>query len=280
MNFGNENSLRMRAIEYIMQRHCKSGGFCFYRLEEPNGSDTYYALASLKLLNVPYRDEKTIRYLQGTQSKDGSFESLFAAFYAVKGLQLMDEKPAYDPVPYILSHIRLHHIENLPADVISIFQSLYLLSEICTTLEIQLDEDWKGQIIRFAFGYRNGDNGFGHPYSTLLETWQALTILNWLSYPIERLSSIDFLAKCEDPIYGFVDVSGMSPSFLEYVHAGISVCRLLVYEPRYRETCIEFIRDCQNRTGGFSRATNAGIATLENTYLAVHALALLSALQV
>ena len=222
---------------------------------------------------------RRIRYLKGTQFKDGSFESIFAAYYAIMGLKLLEEGPSFDPVPYILSHIRIHHIENLPAKVTSIFQSLYLLPEICAMLDIELDDAWKNKITRFVFDYQNRDNGFGHPYSSLVETWQALMILNWLSYPIKRLSATAFLAKCEDRIYGFVDVPGMSPSFLEYVHAGIAACRLLVYEPRYLETCIEFIRHCQNRTGGFSRATNAGIATLENTCLAIHSLSLLGALQ-
>ena len=33
-----------------MDRKCRDGGFCFYRLEEPNGLDTYSALSVLHLL--------------------------------------------------------------------------------------------------------------------------------------------------------------------------------------------------------------------------------------
>ncbi len=275
----NESPFKERVVNYIVQRRCEAGGFCFYRLEEPNGSDTYYALATLRLLNYPYHEDQTVRYLKSTQSGDGSFESIFAAFYAINGLQLMDEKPSHDPVPYILNHIRIHNIENLPAEVTSIFQSLHLLSGICIALRIELEEGWKKKITRFVLDYQNRDNGFGHPYSTLVETEQAVRILRWLSCPIERPSVTDFIAKCEHPAYGFVNVPGMSPSFLEYIHAGVSVSSLLVYEPRYLEKCIEFIKDCQNRTGGFSRATHAGIATMENTYLAIHSLSLLWVLQ-
>ena len=103
-------------------------------------------------------------------------------------------------------------------------------------------------------------------------------ILKWLSYPVERLSITDFVKECEHPIYGFVNLPRMSPSFIEYIHAGISASRLLDYESRHFNKCIEFISDCQSRTGGFSRATHAGIATLENTYLAIHALSLLPVL--
>jgi len=35
---------------YIMERLCKGGGFCFYRLEESNASDTYFAVLTLRHL--------------------------------------------------------------------------------------------------------------------------------------------------------------------------------------------------------------------------------------
>lgn len=275
-----QTPFRKAVIDYIMQRRCQqAGGYCFYRLEEPNGSDTFYALATLCLLDFPCRDEKTIRYLKGMQAADGSFESIFAAFYALKSLRLLNENTPYNPVQYVLRHIRIHHIENLPAEVASIFESLYLLSEICELLGIELDEDWRKKIVRFVRRYGNDDHGFGHPCSTLVETDQALTILDRLSCPVERTAIAHFIGKCEDPIYGFVNMPGTSPSFLEYVHSGVGASHRLSHDPLYRDQCIEFILACRNGTGGFSRTTNAGIATIENTYLAVHALALLSVLQ-
>ena len=268
--------LRNRVIQYIIQRRCEAGGFCFYRLEEPNGSDTYYALATLKLLNYQHRDDKTVAYLKGTQWKDGAFGSISAAFYAVMGLRILDAKPACDPVPYILRNIRIHHIENLPVGVSSIFQPLHLLSNICVALGIALQEDWRKKIGQFVFAFQNTDRGFGHPISTLAETKQATDILKWLSCPIERFAITDFIVKCESSNYGFVNVPATSPSFLEYIHAGISVSQRLAYQPRYLEKCIKFIIDCQNTTGGFSRATHTGIATMENTFLGIHALSLIA----
>lgn len=44
-----------RAAQCIAGRQCEGGGFCVYRnayLEEPNLSDTWHALAALKLLDV------------------------------------------------------------------------------------------------------------------------------------------------------------------------------------------------------------------------------------
>jgi hypothetical protein len=36
----------MQAAAYILARTCPSGGFCFYRLDEPNTHNTYCALAA------------------------------------------------------------------------------------------------------------------------------------------------------------------------------------------------------------------------------------------
>ncbi len=94
-----KSQFRGRVINYISERYCKeAGGFCFYRLEEPNGSDTYYALATLKLLDSLYGDDKTVRYLKRTQCEDGTFTRFFAAFYVIKKLQLLGESLDYDPV--------------------------------------------------------------------------------------------------------------------------------------------------------------------------------------
>ena len=60
-------SLRQKVIHYVLDRKCLSGGFCFYKLEEPNGSDTWNALSILDLLRVRFEDEATIAYLRGTQ---------------------------------------------------------------------------------------------------------------------------------------------------------------------------------------------------------------------
>lgn len=46
------DDLKEKVIYYVKERKCNGGGFCFYRLEEPNGSDTYYAIHSLSLFSI------------------------------------------------------------------------------------------------------------------------------------------------------------------------------------------------------------------------------------
>ena len=91
------NGLKDRVLQYVMDRKCRDGGFCFYRLEEPNGLDTYSALSVLNLLGVPLHDRKTVAFLQGMQNGDGSYESVFMAFYSLKSLQLAEREPERDP---------------------------------------------------------------------------------------------------------------------------------------------------------------------------------------
>ena len=267
-----------KTISYILKRKCQQGGFCFYRLEEPNGSDTYYALSTLNLLGEMFKDEKTMFFLKNMQKKDGSYSSVQSAYYSIKGLKLLKQKPKYNPWGYIQGNIKTYNVANIPVDAISIFKPLYYLTDLCSELKIEIDEKIKNNIVNFVLHFKNKDNGFGFPRSTLLETSEALSILNNLSYQIDSLKTIYFIKKCENPLYGFSNMPNTAPSFIEHIHAGLTACMLIKHKPRYLNACAVFIRRCQNRHGGFSRASS-GILTLENTYHAVHSLTLLSTLK-
>ncbi|MDH7594200.1 MAG: hypothetical protein QHG99_07615 [Methanomicrobiales archaeon] len=51
---------RSKILEYVKGCRCGSGGYCFYRLDEPNAADTYHALFTMVLLGEDVRDEKTV----------------------------------------------------------------------------------------------------------------------------------------------------------------------------------------------------------------------------
>ena len=61
--------VKERTINYVTRCRCVEGGFCFYRLEEPNASDTYYALSILNLLGIDIEDDDTVFYLKNLQKK-------------------------------------------------------------------------------------------------------------------------------------------------------------------------------------------------------------------
>lgn len=278
MNPMGSDDVRCRVVRYVLERKCVSGGFCFYKLEEPNGSDTWYALSILDLLKVKFEDSATVAYLKGMQRPDGSYDSVYAAWYAIRSLALLGEKPLLDPRPYVLRNLERYQfdVERLPAEIISMFRRTSCLVDMHEALEIDCDGPLRDSVVAFILGFQNEDGGFGHLFSTLLDTARALAMLKSLGRPLEELGTEGFIRLCEVPFYGFTDVPHTTLSYLEYVHAGILSSHLISRRPTYRDPCEAYILNCQNRMGGFSRTMQGGIATLENTWHGIHALTMLS----
>ena len=140
-----------KAKIYIMERLCKGGGFCFYRLEEPNASDTYFAVLTLRHLGIDFRDDRTIAFLKNMQRMDGSYSSIYSAYYSIMALKLMGEKPEHDCKNFLRRNLRVYDPNNMPAGLQSIFrQTLYAL-ELCRERGISIDERKKEKIADFVF---------------------------------------------------------------------------------------------------------------------------------
>ncbi len=274
------DKIKEQAVSYVMERKCREGGFCFYRLEEPNASDTYYALSILNLLDVNFKDDNTAAYLRSLQDNHGSYNSIYSAIYSIKSLLLLNEKPQCDPKQYVTGNTGIYNVDALFDEVGSVFERMYYVIDLCFMLKVELDDSIRNNIIGFVLNFQKEDRGFGYARSTLIETSQALAVLNWLNYPIDTLQTEHFIKKCENQTYGIVNVPDTSPSFIEHIYAGAIASSTISYKPRYVNQCIKLIRACQNGNGGFSRAAEGGISTLENTYYAIHSLKLLSALKI
>lgn len=276
-----QKDMSNQIIDYVLSRRCEGGGFCFYRLEEPNGSDSCHALSILDLLDVPFQDERTADYLRTMQHDDGSYDSVFSAFYSIKGLQLLKQKPRHHPERYIrkhLEHVALD-VRKLPPEIHSIFKRLHYAVELYLSLEMERNEGIEKDIANFILCFHNEDRGFGNPSSNLTDTAKALVMLDMLGHPLTDLETGRFVRRCETPLSGFTDMPLRALSYLEYIHAGVMASCVISLRPRYFDRCAGFILNCRSRNGGFSRAPHAGIATMEDTYFAVHALHLLSALE-
>ena len=271
-------SLRQRVIQYVLERKCLSGGFCFYKLEEPNGSDTWFALSILELLQVKFEDAATVAYLKGTQRPDGSYDSIYSSYFAIKSLALLGEMPSLDPRPYVLRNLARYRFDakRLPAEVISIFKRTSYLIDLYGSLGMDTDGPLRDNMVDFILGFQNEDGGFGHLRSTLHETSKALGMLRRLGYSLDGLGAELFIGRCETPVTGFTDIPHTSLGYLEFVHAGVHALHLLARRPQYARQCAEFVLNCQNRNGGFSRTPHGGIATMEDTWHGVHALTMLS----
>jgi hypothetical protein len=269
-----DESLRQRVIQYVLERKCLSGGFCFYKLEEPNGSDTWFALSILDLLHYEIKDESTVNFLKAMQHPDGSYDSIYSAFYSIKSLSLLGAEPAEDPRPYILRNLGSYRFDarRLPAEVISLFKRTSFLVDLYETTGLDTGNDVHDKIIEFILRFRNEDGGFGHLRSTLHETSRALEMLRRLGYPLDGLGAESFIRRCETPVTGFTDIPRTSLGYLEFVHAGVRASHLLGCRPHYSKQCTAFVLNCQSRNGGFSRTPHGGIATMEDTWHAMHAL--------
>ncbi len=239
-------------VRYVRERRCKGGGYCFYRLEEPNGSDTYHALSSLRWLGRLERDEETAAFLLDRQAPDGSYESIFQAGYCLKGLSILRIEPRADPSAYILQHLRAYDVDRLPAEVTSIFGKMLAGVELLNVRGLPVPVQQKESVVEFLLRYRQADGGFGDACSTLFETCQAVQMLSKLDYPLAGLGVDRFLAACEDRVSGFVDLPGRPCRSSNMSMRGLS-CRGSWAGGASCRGCAEFIRACQTRNGGFSR---------------------------
>lgn len=273
-----KNKFKNSVIAYVLQSRCQCGGFCFYRLEEPNGADTYFALSTLNLLGSKFEDEETVAYLQNLQRNNGSYDSIFSAFYAVNGLRLLGKSPRFDHSSYITGNIDQYKfdVNKLPVEMTVAFKRTFYLVSLYNALPIAVDKTIREGMTQFILQFVNADKGFGIGRSSLGETALALNILRLLNYSVEQLRTHDFISTCETTTGGFTNIPGTSLSFIEYIHAGLTASALASYQPSYPDQCLTFILNCRNKTGGFSRATHAGIATLESTFLAIESLIFLN----
>lgn len=267
--------LHPNIVQYVQERRCPSGGYCFYRLDEPNAGDTFHALQVLSLLGEKVRDEETVAFLQGLQQPDGSYSSHAAALFAGRGLRLLGEAPLSDVTPFISCSIPCICPETQVIESFSLFEPLYTWLSLFLLHSIPFPEEWNAQITRTILRFRGEAGGFGSPSGTLQDTWQASEILVVLGYPRENLGINRFVWSCEDPEFGYLGRPGSRPPYLEHLYAGLRLSALLGTAPRYAGACRAFIDQCAHHSGGFVRSVFGGSPTLEFTAQAVESLAIL-----
>lgn len=269
--------IKQDASRYIFERACPRGGYCFYRLEEPNPHDTYFALATLDLLQAPFDAEPTVRYLQAIQQPDGDYVSLTQAFFVLSSLQLLGLQPLFDPTAGVeIFTAQLVDLAFRPADVsTSFFYALNQLATLRTSLHLEWQESQRTAILRAIEVFQQQAGGFGVESATLPDTYLVTRILRHLGSHVPVDAIVPFLRACEHPVFGFTGKPGTALFFLEYLWAGLALCDEISLLPTYRQACFSFLCQCQTNSGGFAR-TNLAIATLENTYFAIRGFQILA----
>lgn len=269
-------------MEYILKRRCTRGGYCFYRMdtpdyfciEEPNAFDTYYALSALSLLRGDTKDERTKKFLLRKQDPDGSYPNLNFAYFILGGLRLLKARPRYSPVQYLKDTLDLC-IRRGDQGYLSL-EKIDLIVSLFKDLRLKIGDDQRRALLRQVLSMKNKDGGFGKDVSNIEDTCFAMLTLKELACSLDGIPVEDFVKRCEDEHYGFVNVPGTSPGCIEHIHAGVVTSALIGHQPAFLTQAEQAVPRCMNDNGGFSRSLGGGISTLENTYYAVHSLSILA----
>lgn len=155
--------IKQDVSRYIPKRSCPSGGFCFYRLEEPSPQDTYFALATLELLQVPCAAEPTIRFLQALQQPDGGYASLVQTFYVLSSLQFLRCQPLSDPSAEAENFtMQMVDLALRPANASTSFcRALYQLATLHAIWGLGWHDIQRAAILQAIQSFRQKDGGFG-----------------------------------------------------------------------------------------------------------------------
>lgn len=308
-------------INYVLSRRGVDGGYLSYQymgLFESSVEDTYYALTILKLLGVePPNKPDTLNFLKEAQLPEGNYSSLRVAFFAIKALASLDEKPrdVNGAVSYLketLESMLIREVDSFQQpmeferknyvsreivekalksvdlydlyviEMPTVLCNVNMATSALNLIGHKLSKSDRENILRLVLGFKNEDGGFGLSKSYIDDTFHALCILVNLENSLEDLGlqdTIRWIYECEDRSGGFKIEPEIPFSYsLEYTYYGLQAMRFLNVKPLFQNMHVNFIYKCYNPNGGFRRSINLGISTLEDTFYAVSSLSMLNAI--
>jgi hypothetical protein len=278
----NETLLRFdvhQLVEYVESTRSDDGGYCYYRLNESNAADTFYAVYVLTALNRPVPEpELTADFLQQHQGSDDSFQSIYSADYVLRALDLLGVPPPFDPNDFLQSQLEgTLSIASQPYYELS-NSFLASLGKAVAILALRHDEPSpavKTEVVEAVRPYKRPEGGFGVDHASVYSTYNAVQALSF-SLSDSPAGVSQWIRRCEWKTGGFSQTPVNTPNYLDEIHRGLSIMRAVNERPRYPQETATFIGRLQNANGGFRRAADSGISSLENAYYALKALVELS----
>jgi hypothetical protein len=261
-----DRSWEKNAFNYVSSHQKADGGYTFVQRNDANAQDTYYGLAILRSLDLPFPNvEKTVEWLHRFE-----LGSIYAYYHAGKALSLCREGLDDRFKKYVGSAIASRkHIGFLDAyiDVDSEFQFIHKVLELAHLLRLDLTGN---DAMDWLLRYKNGDGGFGsRSHSDISLTYYAVASLDLLGFDMSSLRDTEaFLRTCEKPFGGFTVVPYSLAPYVEYTYYGVMSLEALGQHCQFPSQTADFLLRCQNLNGGFAR-TDSGISTFENTFQAV-----------
>ena len=262
-------------VAYVESTRSDDGGYCYYRLNESNAADTFYAVYVLTALNRPVPEpELTADFLQQRQGSDGSFQSVYSADYVLRGLDLLGVPPLFDPDDFL--HSQLNGTLNIVSQPYyelsnSFLQSLGRAVAILALRHEEPSPAVKTEVVAAVRPYKRPEGGFGADHASVYSTYNAVRALSFC--PVDCLAGVSqWIRRCEWKTGGFSQTPVNTPNYLDEIHRGLSIMRAVNERPRYPQETARFIGQLQNANGGFRRAVDSGISSLKNAYYALTAL--------
>lgn len=259
---------------YVESCRVADGGYFFARVAPATAQDTYFALASLRLLERRPEDREGVRrWVEEWRQTPSNVSSIHGAYLVCRLLDELGEDPAAVR-PYAQAVAKAEndlggfgtyknvYVES-PSELQATYEAIWVLIKLGYTVN-------ENRVERFLSLFRQADGGFGVGRSTLASTYYACTTLHLLgaSQPLLDDARL-YLQRRADrwDVY-----------FVDHVFWLVEGLTLTGGAQRFTTQATTHVLACQRAQGGFARAPIIGIQTLEHTYYALrilHSLGLL-----
>jgi len=152
----------------------------------------------------------------------------------------------------------------------SFLQSLARAVAILALRHEEPSSEVKTELVEAVRQYKRPEGGFGVDHASIYSTHNAVQALSFS--PSDCLAGVSqWIRRCEGKTGGFSQTPMNTPNYLDEIHRGLSIIRAVNERPRYPQETASFIGQLQNANGGFRRAADSGISSLENAYYALKA---------
>ncbi len=261
-----------RVRSYLLERQSPMGGFCFYRtayLDEPNLSDTWHAVAALRLLGEEPPNRDAIADFVCMQPPGKQPYALYYRTFTLDALGMADPDRA----------AMIENIHALQLDTEGLFTHADLSGKLerllfILRLKVHCGTGFSAQqVVSAMLALEHPEGGFGTP-PNIIETNLAAAILA-LCGGKASADTGRFVTSLGGPGYAFRFTENSLAFNLETICAGIECCRLLNLQIAYPADAAAFILACQTGNGGFARAPDS-LPGIELTHLALQGLATLN----
>ena len=228
-------------------------------------------MLTLQIIGRKPDNPRVTDYLRGYQNRDGSFQSVYAAWLVLSALAALGESVDKDTSGYAVSLYRKHRIhETGYIETQSLFEPTYYLADVLHMLDCKQECGALGEKIA---PYIKEDGSIGATDPGLASTYYGLAILQRAGIPCnDAEKTAGWACKYALPGGGFTKKPVTGLAFMDETYFGLQIFRLLGERPPYAGEMIRFVARCQNENGGFRRALASGIYGFETSYFALESL--------